>query len=589
MLKGKFYGGVPMPALSRRTWIVVAALAAIVAILLFVPYLINLDQHRVTLARMLERQTGKKAEIGGLRFSLLPTLGFVMRDIHIWNPADFPAGRFLEIERIDASVALMPLLSREVQIRSLSIDRPLLNLLVDERGRGNYETKPQDSGRGGQVGGSSTSLFTLGEISDVSVRDATVSYGHISRGRIVVAWRLAGLNADLARLIIDPSRLGELDATLDLKDATVELTGLKEPVKFRSGQITARNNQAEGKCEAALGKTKVELSFRVADLAKPVADFQLHSPEMNLSELGMLAAPARARSNPGTTIERHKLLARGRVSVDRVKYSTYELSALQAQARMFNDAVELSPFSTRLYGGTFSGSLTANLEREPTTFTLDGKIENADTEKALSTPAKRSKVRGRFEASGRVNGVLGGDLLSSLSGSGQFAVRDGVITAFSLSGNLMKIAKSLTLGQGGPLNETPFSFIGGDFRLSGGRIYSEQLKFTSPQLEASAGGSSGFDGTLNYTGWGSLAGAGSQMSGGRLGSVGQVLGTVVRQTVGQMRVPFSIRGTFENPQFFPAGVVVPEKTPGPAQQLASEGTSKPPSPADLFNIFRKKR
>jgi hypothetical protein len=67
------------------------------------------------------------------------------------------------------------------------------------------------------------------------------------------------------------------------------------------------------------------------------------------------------------------------------------------------------------------------------------------------------------------------------------------------------------------------------------------------------------------------------------------LGTVVRQTVGRVRVPFSIRGTFENPQFSPAGVVVQEKTPGQAQPPASEGTTKPASPADLFNIFKKKR
>lgn len=580
-----------MPALSRRIWIVVAVVAAIVAILLLVPYLINLDRHRDTLARILERQTGKKVAIGNLRLHLLPTVGFELRDLHVSNPPDFPAGDLLAVERIGASVAFVPLLSREVEIRSLSIDRPALNLLVDERGRNNYETKPQAGRAPAQPVDSGRGLFTLGEISNVSLRDAAVSYGRVSRGRIVPGWRLAGLNAELARLILDPAQLKQLDATLELKDVTLEVAGLREPVKFRSGEITARNNQAEGKCEAALGKTKADVSFRVADLAKPVADFQLRSPEMNLGELGMLAAPARARSNLSASGERTRRgeLGRGRLSVDRVKYPPYELSALQAQARLYNDAVELGPFTARLYGGTFSGTLVAYLGREPATLTLDGKIENADTEKALSTAAKRSKLRGRFEASGRVNGVLGGDLLGSLSGSGQFAARDGVITAFSLSGNLMKIAKILTLSQGGPPNETPFSYFGGDFRLAGGRIYSEQLKFTSPQLDASGGGNSGFDGTLNYTGWAALAGAGGQLSGGGLGSVGQVLGTVVRQTVGRVRVPFSIRGTFENPQFSPAGVVVLEKTPGQAQPPASEGTTKPTSPADLFNIFKKKR
>lgn len=574
--------------LSRRTWIVLAALAALVAGLLLVPYFINLDRYRDTIASLLERETGKKVTIGELRLTLLPTVGFEVSRIRVSNPPDFPAGQLLAVERVRASVALLPLLSREIHLRSLTIDQPTLNLLVDERGRFNYETKPQGTRRQ-RARSAAQPLFTLGEISDVELRDVSLSYGQAIRGRIQPAWRLSGLDAELARLITDPARLGELDASVKLKGAKVEIEGLKEPLKFNSGEITVRQKQAEGKCEAALAKTVVHASFRIADIEKPVADFQLHSPEMNLGELAVLAAPTRARASGSATSGHHKLLGRGKVALDRVKFPPYEMSGFQAQARLYDDAVELSPVSARLYGGTVSGSLGLRMERQPSVLTLDAKVENVDTAKALAPPgqpAAASKVRGRFEANGRVSGPLGGgDLLSGLTGSGQFAVRDGAITTFSMSGNLMKLANIVTLGRGGPVNETLFSYFGGDFRLADGRIHSEQLRFESPQLEATGSGSSGFDGTLNYSGWASLAGVG----GGAAGTVGKVFGTVMRQTVGRLRVPFSVRGTFANPQFLPPGFAVAEKTSGQQQPTTGESPAKPSSPKDIFSIFKKKR
>lgn len=550
-----------MPVLSRRAKILLIVVAVIILLLLVIPYFINLDRYRDDVAQMLMRETGKRVTIGSLRLSLLPTAGFELAEIHVSNPPDFPPGDLLAVQRIRASVPLRSLLSRVVRITSLRIVEPTLNLVVDDRGRMNYESKPREAGRERGTA-SAAALFTLGDISDVSLRDATFSYGRASRGRIIPSWRVADVNADLARLITEASRLADLDSTIQLKHTEVEIAGLKEPVKFRSGKVTVRQKQAEGKCEASLGKTVVRVSFRIPDIEKPLAEFELHSPEMNLGELAVLAAPTRAQASSESSKTTHKLLGRGKVAVERLRFAPHEMSSFQAQARLFDDLVELNPASARLYAGTIAGSLVLNMKAAPPVLTLDAKIENVDTGKALSTGGQPSKVRGRFGASGRISGPLGrGDFLSGLNGGGQFAVRDGVITAFNMNSRLAKIAQLVSFDQSGPVNETPFSFFGGDFRLAGGRLYSDQLRLESPQLEATGSGSAGFDGTLDYKGWASLSTAtgGTGGGGGAIGALGKILGTVMQQTAGRMRVPFALRGSFSSPQFLPAGLPVAEK------------------------------
>jgi hypothetical protein len=114
-----------------------------------------------------------------------------------------------------------------------------------------------------------------------------------------------------------------------------------------------------------------------------------------------------------------------------------------------------------------------------------------------------------------------------------------------------------------PAGDTRFSFFGGDFRIGGKRVHSNELRLDSQSLEASLRGSSGFDQTLDYSGSGLLKGDGGsqeqqQQSSNPLGGFGKVFGKVMQQTVGRMRVPFTVRGTFADPKFM-TGVAAPAR------------------------------
>ena len=91
---------------------------------------------RNELIRQVKANTGRTLTInGGSRFLLYPSIGVSLGDVTLSEPPAMGRQSMLEAQRIDVSVALMPLLSREVHVEHVGIVAPVINLRVDRKGR----------------------------------------------------------------------------------------------------------------------------------------------------------------------------------------------------------------------------------------------------------------------------------------------------------------------------------------------------------------------------------------------------------------------------------------------------------------------
>ena len=184
------------------------------------------------------------------------------------------------------------------------------------------------------------------------------------------------------------------------------------------------------------------------------------------------------------------------------------------------------------------------------------KVQNLNAEQFVNaaSPGATTKITGTFKADARLAIPLGAtDPLMRLSGKGQFAVHDGTFLGLDIEGTLAKMAKLLQLNL--PVGDTRFTFLGGDFRISKARIHSNRLRLDAEALKASLRGSVGFDQTLNYNGSGLLKGEATTQqqkkpSRNPFGGLRRGLGIVTRQTmkITGMRVPFTVRGTLQDPK-----------------------------------------
>src|SRR5579864_2922940 len=140
--------------IRRRTGLIfVSAVGALLVVLIFlVPILLNADRYRTKVISYLERQTGKNVEIGRLAVTFSPGLAIQLDDFGVKSPPLFPPSYIVKVARIDAQLDLGALLHRQVVIKSLVLEQPVINLVSDPDGPWNFESP-------GTKNTPSTSLF----------------------------------------------------------------------------------------------------------------------------------------------------------------------------------------------------------------------------------------------------------------------------------------------------------------------------------------------------------------------------------------------------------------------------------------------
>lgn len=554
----------------RSKWFLalVAVVALMVVALLVTPLLLDVDRYRPAIVEQIAKETGRDVEIERLRLTFLPSLELQVVNLAVRNPRGFPEGNTLAVERVDVGLAFWPLLHREVEVTSVTIQQPRLNLLSNETGQTNYELLLQPRRRATAAKKSGTEAappVTLTRIESVAVRDASVTSGSFWQGskKVYPAWAVRGVSTEVRGIDLnDPQWLKRIAAELDLSAIEISSPSLKQPLRFTDGNLAVKDGGASGEFAIALGRQKASGTVKVASLEKPVADFTLSAGELNAADV-TAAVGSGAQGGPSGG-GRSQLLARGTVKVGKLIVAPLTAQNLDANVRLYGNRLEADPFSVEFYGGRARGNLGVDLASEALPAALAAKVEGVDVARAVAAlnPGGRKGITGTFETDARLNLPLGAaDPLAGLGGEGTFAVRNGTLPGVNLEGTLAKMPRFMQMSV--PSGDTRFRFFGGDFRVVKQRFQSQSLKLDAETLEATLSGSSGFDQTLDYTGSGVLTGKDGgqqqtqQQSKNPLGGVGRVFGQVMQQTIGRMRVPFAVRGTFQNPQFVLAGTPAP--------------------------------
>jgi uncharacterized protein involved in outer membrane biogenesis len=158
--------------------ILVFLVVTLVALVVIVPLLFDVDRYRPQVAVLVEKQTGKPAEIGHLALTVFPRLSIRVDDFALRNPVGFPQGYFVKSHKIYAVVDAGGLWAHQVVIKSLELDAPALSLLSDVKGNWNFENRPSSTKPFPDPPGEKP-LFTLGVISNVKITKGIVSVSNL--------------------------------------------------------------------------------------------------------------------------------------------------------------------------------------------------------------------------------------------------------------------------------------------------------------------------------------------------------------------------------------------------------------------------
>ncbi len=263
-------------AIRRNTVLIVAAI--LLAALLFVlPALINVDRYRDQVISYLQQKTGKQVELGRLALTFFP-LSIQVDGLGVKNPSLFPRGYVVQVARIDAGFDAAALLHRQVVIKSLVLEHPLIHLISDPDGPWNFENPhPQ----------SSPNVFPLGPIANVQIKRGEVIASDLlpSDAQGPILFEAHDLSSELTQV--------DLEAILNPSSSSVDGQGTLHAGRLRFGSLHATNVNAKLRLEARQllfsnvaaemygGSVNGEFVFKLSGTAPSfAAKAQVHGIEM---------------------------------------------------------------------------------------------------------------------------------------------------------------------------------------------------------------------------------------------------------------------------------------------------------------------
>lgn len=172
--------------------LVLALALAVVALILFLPA----DRIAALALAEFEASTGREIRFaGGIRPAFAPSPGIATGRVEMSNADWSGAGPMVSAEGVRVGVALLPLLSGEIRITGITVEKPRILLERDAEGRANWaigEGPGAAVAGGGDAPGGGMPALVLDRI---EIRDGSVTYTDHGTGQVVA---LTGLTLETA-------------------------------------------------------------------------------------------------------------------------------------------------------------------------------------------------------------------------------------------------------------------------------------------------------------------------------------------------------------------------------------------------------
>jgi len=119
--------------------ICVGLVVLVIATLLIVPAFIDIQDYKPEVEKFISEKTGRPFTVGDdLSLSLFPWAGVSFSDLHLGNAPGFAEKDFVNVKSFEVRVKLLPLLSKDIQVKRFILNEPYITLVKNKDGRVNW-------------------------------------------------------------------------------------------------------------------------------------------------------------------------------------------------------------------------------------------------------------------------------------------------------------------------------------------------------------------------------------------------------------------------------------------------------------------
>lgn len=457
----------------------VIILIIIVAVAIFAATF-DVNKYRGTIQSELQKQLGRQVTLGDMHLGLFPP-SLKVKDVKIAEDPRFNTAKpFVEANELDVSVKLLPLLHKAVEINSLNLQRPSVELIKNEQGVWNFasighpeqtgaqptppepqqpapakgkhpakgkEQKPepsQPSNQGTsqpqQPSSSSGQRFSLG---DLVIKDGQVSLTDMQKSKTPMVYD----HIDVTLKNFAPNEPFTIDAAAHLPGAgnqEVRLQGKGGPLQ--------QNNPATTPFDGTLNLKQVE----IAGLSK-----FLNSPAL-VGTNGIVSGETKINSQSGNAnVEGQTTINNAKIQGNDVPYpivADYKLTD-----NLVSDLMTIHDATIKL--GSTPVNLNGTMDSKPTPAQIDMnvKVPNA----SLAELAKLAAASGKALAPGTdVTGTVDANI--NAKGAADKPALNGTITANNVQMSGKDIPQPVQVSNV-HLNLTPTQIQSNNFYITSGQ------------------------------------------------------------------------------------------------------------------------
>src|SRR5271169_2521112 len=130
----------------RKLAIVVIVLVAVVVVaILALPHLIEVNQYRGQIQAQLQKSLNRPVQLGEMSLGVFP-LRVAVKDVTIGDDPSFHSNvPFAQVGELDVSIALLPLLSKNIEVDSLELKQAKIEIIRNAQGVWNFSTTGSSS------------------------------------------------------------------------------------------------------------------------------------------------------------------------------------------------------------------------------------------------------------------------------------------------------------------------------------------------------------------------------------------------------------------------------------------------------------
>jgi AsmA protein len=494
-------------------WILIAVGGVVVLFagaLAFIAATFDPNQYKGQIADLVKEKTQRTLSIeGDIRLTLFPKLGVQLGKTRL---SEFRSDQeFAGLDQMRVSLALLPLLSKQVVVDQIQLNGLRVNLVKHRDGRTNLadllgvEEVPTPAPAVTQPSAAAAPIKF--DIDGVKVRKAAVSWKDEAAG---TEYTVSDFNLETGRVAPGVPVKFELAAAFTASEPKME-------VKFQcAGNVTAdlKKQTLSADLTARIDESNVKAKVDMTNFAAPFTRFDIAFDKLDVDRylsptekraMSVKPASARQAEQPINFSPIKKLSLAGSLRIDHLVASNMKAQNLRMDLKARDGRLEVNLLSADLYQGSTKGTASVNANNNQ--LAIKQSLSGVSIGPLLRDALNQDLLDGHGNVALDVTatGKTVSAIKKSLNGTVALGLKDGALKGINLAQSLRNAKVMFTGGTrdseqaAAPGEKTDFSELSASFLIREGVAHNDDLLAKSPFLRLTGAGDINIaEGSLNY-------------------------------------------------------------------------------------------